>query len=251
MNNQFFLFLLICIGFSSCKTLTLKKTTKKASTAFLKDAIDHSHFDFTTFKGKAHVQYNDGKNNQNFTLNIRMRKDSIIWLSASLFGIEGIRAVLTQDSVKIIDRLGKSYTQLPVQQLQQKLKLPSVSFSTLQDIIVGNVLYYQNPQKSTSSIDSIYYLLTMLTGNYSNKIWLSSSDYTVQRNFIQDQTYNQSIDVIYQEYKSIEKQPFSHKRSILIKRGVLTNSANLDFQKVEINKPTSYPFNIPNKYAGN
>ena len=40
----------------------------------------------------------------------RMYKDSVIWISVTaIFGIEGLRAIITQDSVKILDKQNKCY----------------------------------------------------------------------------------------------------------------------------------------------
>lgn len=248
MNNRFFFFLVLFAFLSSCKTLGVKKKEHTVSVAYLEEAIKNAHFNFSSLSARLKVHYHSPKNNQSFVLNLRMKKDSIIWLSASLFGIEGVRAILTKDSIKLIDRLNKQYIAQPIAYLQRTVNIQNISFSTLQDIIVGNVLYYQNTSKATSRIDSSYYLLSAITGNFLNNIWLNTGTYKMARNFVQDQAYNQSIDINYADYNSVDKQLFPFKRTIHIKRGYFSSTANLDFSKVEINKKVSFPFKVPEKY---
>ena len=72
----------------------------------------HNKISFTTFSAKIDVDYQgtDGKK-YNVNANLRMYKDSVIWISVTgLFGIEGLRAYITKDSVKILNKLDKIYT---------------------------------------------------------------------------------------------------------------------------------------------
>ena len=60
----------------------------------------------STFSAKVDVKYidPDGKK-YDVNANIRMYYDSVIWVSVTgLLGIEGVRAYITHDSVKLIDK---------------------------------------------------------------------------------------------------------------------------------------------------
>src|SRR6516165_2254816 len=67
-------------------------------------ALINNYISFQTFSAKLNVDYidaDDKKYNVNATL--RMYKDSTIWVSVNaIFGIEGLRALITKDSVKIL-----------------------------------------------------------------------------------------------------------------------------------------------------
>ncbi len=63
------------------------------------------NINFTTFSAKINVDYQgtDGKK-YDVNANLRMYKDSAIWISiTAIFGIEGLRAYITKDSVKILN----------------------------------------------------------------------------------------------------------------------------------------------------
>jgi len=59
---------------------------------------------YTTFNAKLDVDYEDGTGQQlNLNAQLRMYKDSLIWASiTAILGIEGLRAYITRDSVKVI-----------------------------------------------------------------------------------------------------------------------------------------------------
>ena len=67
------------------------------------------------------------------SINIKNRKDSIIWLSASgPFGIEIIRAQLTPDSIYFVNRINKTYLIKPASHVKGFIK-SELSFYDLQN----------------------------------------------------------------------------------------------------------------------
>ena len=87
---------------------------REDSIAFIKEnfnQIQKNRIDFTTFSAKMDVDYDDpdGKK-MDVNAQIRMYKDSIIWVSiTAILGIEGLRAYITTDSVKVLDKQNKIY----------------------------------------------------------------------------------------------------------------------------------------------
>lgn len=72
-----------------------------------------------------------------FTGSLRMRRDSTIWISASaLMGIENVRALITQDSVFLINRMNQTYLAEPFSAMEETMGTPS--FQELQSTLLGN-----------------------------------------------------------------------------------------------------------------
>ena len=68
-----------------------------------------------------------GSEEWTFTGNIRMRRDSTIWISVSAFlGMESLRALVTQDSVVLVNRMNQTYLAEPIAALVQILQVPSL-----------------------------------------------------------------------------------------------------------------------------
>src|SRR5437879_13370008 len=70
--------------------------------------------DFTTFSGKAKTKLDINGNSNDVTLNIRIQKGQKIWVSVTaIAGIEVARAMITPDSLLVINKLQGLYLRKP------------------------------------------------------------------------------------------------------------------------------------------
>src|SRR5688572_43061 len=157
------------------------------SAAFIRETmskVQAGKIDFTAFSAKINVDYQgtDGKK-YDVNANLRMYKDSAIWISiTAIFGIEGLRAYITKDSVKILNKQDKVYTARSVAYLQEVTALP-LDLKSLQDILIGNPVFFDSSTVSYSrSGNSISLLSTgkwfrnLLTLNEMGRIENSKLD---------------------------------------------------------------------------
>src|SRR5437762_7991355 len=90
----------------SKKDTSIRVTQKKTvdSFAIVKNIISNlsqKRIDFTTFSAKVKIDYEGKENSDQATAYIRIQKDSLIWISLTgALGIEGMRVLINQDSVK-------------------------------------------------------------------------------------------------------------------------------------------------------
>ena len=162
-NKVLILLIVVVSFFASCRSTKNIQTAiaKKDTTVVVPVSPDHGHgdsmayikqnyrllqkqrIDYTTFSAKIDVDYEDGTGKKyNVTAHVRMYKDSVIWISiTAILGIEGLRAYMTRDSVKLINKQDKIYTARSVAYLQEVADLP-LDFSSLQDLIIGNPIFY-------------------------------------------------------------------------------------------------------------
>lgn len=83
--------------------------------------------DYQWMAGKLNGELGVGSDEWAFTGNIRMRRDSTIWISVSAFlGMESIRALVTQDSVVLVNRMNQTYLAEPMSNLVQTFQIPSL-----------------------------------------------------------------------------------------------------------------------------
>ncbi len=146
MSKLFLLFTVAICFFYSCRS------TKKIQTAIAqidtvavavvpidnsgKDSMDFikenynkvmsNRINFTTFAAKIDIDYEDANGKKyNVNAHLRMYKDSVIWISiTAILGIEGLRAYITADSVKLLDKQNKTYIARSVSYLQEVTALP-------------------------------------------------------------------------------------------------------------------------------
>ena len=142
LNNFYCKIIFFCFFgmLMSCHTTKKVQTgvIKKQNVTELLSILDKNQIKYQNFAASAQITITQPDETRTINAKIRLKKDSVIWLSASLFGIEGARAILTPDSVKILNRLEQTYIAAPFSYFQKKYNVP-LNFSSLQNILVGNV----------------------------------------------------------------------------------------------------------------
>lgn len=214
--------------------------------------VDSNRIDFRTFSAKINVDYrgSDGKN-YDVNANVRMYKDSAIWIAVNaLLGIDAMRLYITKDSVKLLDKLNKTYTARSVDYLQEVTSLP-LDLHVLQDLIVGNPLFLDSNIVSYSAGNNQISLLS-LGVLFKNLITLNESDKTLLHSKLDDTdpVRNRTADLTYTNYENKKGLPFSTKRQIVVAEKNRLD-IKLDFKQYEFNQDLSFPFSIPKNYARN
>ena len=121
--------------------------------------IEKSRIEFQTFSSKIKViSERNGSSNPDVSLNVKMIKDSLIWISAtaSILNLEVYRLFVETDSVTLIDKLNTSYRVEPISYLNEITGLP-FTLSSLQDFLAGNAIFAEanNAQGIRSGTNSI------------------------------------------------------------------------------------------------
>lgn len=240
---------------STAKTATVTKpdTPKTDTQQLVKKTlalVEQARIHFTTFSAKVDVDYKgtDGKGH-NVNGNIRMYKDSAIWLSvsATLLNIEGLRLLITKDSVKLMNKLDKTYAVRGIGFLQEATSLP-LDLYILQDLIIGNPVYLDsNVVRYTHGNGTI--TLLSIGELFKNSVSFSESDGTVLNSKLTDtDPYRaRNADLVYSDYESKTAKPFATKRQVMVsERGRL--EVKLDFKSYAFNGDVSFPFKVPKNY---
>ena len=80
----------------------------------------------------------NGMNFDDLSGQLRMRKDSLVWLSVTAtLGVEVLRAKVSTDSVWIVNRIEKTYLAEPMKNLSETLGIP-LSLALLQTLLLDN-----------------------------------------------------------------------------------------------------------------
>jgi hypothetical protein len=228
---------------------------KSDTVIFIKNTLNKiiaGRVQYTSFNAKVNVDYKgtDGKN-YNVNANIRMYKDSAIWISANaILGIEAMRVLITKDSVKLLDKLNKTYTARSVDYLQEVTSLP-LDLYTLQDLIIGNAVFVDSNIVAFSATTSTISLLSKGQW-FKNLITLDATNNSLLYSKLDDVNVarNRTADLSYSDYENKKGFLFATKRRILVtEKGRL--DIKLDFRQYEIDQDVSFPFSIPKNYDRN
>lgn len=211
----------------------------------VKNTID----DFETFSAKVKVDFQGADDKRNdFNAFIRLKKDSVIWVSVNaLLGIEAFRVLITPDSVKVLNKLNKVVQLRSVEYLQEITKLP-FTFKDIQDLILGNPVYFSDNilsyKKEGESI-------TILTRHdlFRHLLTVHASNYVLSHSKLDDVNgvRSRTGDITYGDYTTENGRTFSTFRKI-----TFSEKAKLDiemkYKQFEFNIPLNFPFSIPKNF---
>ena len=270
MNKLFKLFFLLFLPTllvinSSCKSTrsTLKKPLKEHGFEYLYSRMLENQISFDYLNAKFSIAYQKGKKKTDLRGQLRIRKDSIIWVSLSpAMGIEAARIALSDDSVKFINRLNKTYLTGEYKMLDSLLRT-SIDYSIVESMIIGNDLTQYDVDKFKSSIDGGLYRITiqkrtkirkyMRKGEIDTKvlvqnIWLDPENFKIRKIEIKELGEdNKKLQVFYNKYQAVESQLFpSEVRIEIIAENKIT--IDINYGKTELNEPLKFPFRISKKY---
>lgn len=208
-----------------------------------------NHIDFKTFSGKADVDFDDGKGgSRSVSAKLIMKKDEVIWLSAGLMGFEGIRVMITKDSVKVLNKLQKEYTASSLAYLQEKIGLP-LDFAMLQDLLIGNAVFV-NKESATMEKEATKYNLTTEDKKFKNLLTVLISGYLLSESRLSDldPAQKRSATLLYNDYRSVSGRNFSALRDIKV--NYKTNiSIKLNYRSADFDGEVTTPFSIPTGYT--
>lgn len=250
----------LMIGFVISLSLNACKTTKTATSNFpaprpqstkdLTRHLENNKIDVEWLSAKSKVSFKSEVQSQKGTLNIRLRKDSVIWMNVKKLGIEGARILITPDSIYVIDRIHKQYAISDFSLIQEKYHLPA-DFNSLQNLILGNPLLISGVELTTQ-IDSTQYHLSSSSDLIPTRdYWLNGLTKTLTKMIFLDYRNNRKVKVELSKYQALDQYKyFSYFRSLNMsspETGDLTIDINIS--KVEINVPKSIRFEIPEHYT--
>ncbi|WP_400193352.1 DUF4292 domain-containing protein [Hymenobacter sp. B81] len=215
-------------------------------------AVMARNLDFTylSAKGKAQIDANGEKYSAN--VNLRMRKDSVIWLSASLLGIEGVRAIITPDSVQVINKLEKTFYAGNFTYLSRQFNVP-VTFAQVQALLLGDYLPALNGATPRVENDGPVQKVNYQQASVLVEQLIDLSRSRVQKLSVQDVQTSNSVKVTYADFQPLEGngQLFAHGTLIEAQQpGRPAALISISYRSVELDKSKlDFPFSVPAAYG--
>ena len=268
--NSFLISLLVLA--SSCRA---KKTITKApvnvttgiigtgisSSDSLSRAIQIADAPIQWFGAKVSVDSDINNQTNSFSANLRIKKDSAIWISISpALGIEVARALITPDSLKFINRINGTYFKGDFKYLNELLQI-EVNFKMIQAILLGNAyLHYAIEQYISDRENSELVLSTFkkrrirrdidveIPQILTQEVWFSSIQNKIVRMEMQDYRPVRKFTVNYLQFEKVDDLSMPNKLVITAQADKHVK-IDLEYSRMTINKELNLPFNIPDNYV--
>jgi len=247
MNKlQILIALALLFASISCKRDSIRFKSRDTK-AFQVEELDFDYFD-----ARSKVRFVEGDRQVNGYARIRIRKDSLIWFSVSPpVGLEVTRALITPDTIWILNRLDKEFYIFNYKEISRYFNF-DINFQLIQSMVLGN-LPKPISAKSRVAKNQEYYMVKQDDDKFNIESYVNLENRKVETVMINEVPTNNMLMLNYTEFKELEQYLFPYNCLVNLtyktKDGQLITSLNLQYNKAEISdKPLKFPFNVPNKY---
>jgi hypothetical protein len=224
----------------ACKN---KPTPKYFKLPENKGQLTQVNFLYLTAKAKLHYQ----DENQSFksAVEIRAKKDSAIWISfRPALGVEVARMLITQDSIKVLDRTKQAEYLYAMKELRHNLKF-DLHFAHIEALLTGNLMYQNKPTNVSKEAD--YQIITQKEKSIELKNYVGNNQKIAKVSFFDTITQHKA-NVTYADYREVSANLFPYFSAALLtyfnqQQQATQIETTLNYQKITLgNKPLLFPF---------
>ncbi len=264
-NISFLVFIGLAILIAGCKTKRsiIKEPIKTYGEEYLLEKLAENELRFNWLSAKMRISYTEDRITSDFKGQLRMRKDSVIWITFSpALGIEAARLMITQDSIKYMNRIDKVYFKGNYDFVNRYLQT-DIDFDMLQSIIIGNDFQFYEKTTFRASYDNPEYRLSTTSRRKLKRfvedvvdekpvliqnIWLHPETFKITKiDYKEYGKEHKKLEATYDNFTLLEEMLFP-TRLIFEVSADANISIDVNFSRTELNEPKSFPFTIPSKY---
>jgi len=237
------LFLLMACSFMlSCSSNKgLKKVSKKSLTEVL-EGMEDQQVDFDWFTSKGRLSIDSEETSGSVRCDIRMIKDSLVWMNFKKLGFELARTQITADSCHVVYRRDNMYEAGTTEEFLNYYNL-YISFLELQHLIIGQFTIPKVDMVTSYDSDK-YYNLKFQKDNV-DYFYQIKSDFNLHAVGIKDDRGRQ-VNIQISDYNELG---FPDRKELLIFTPE-EGEAKMVFKLsgATFNVPKKIPFEIPDYY---
>jgi hypothetical protein len=183
--------------------------------------------------------------------NIRVRKDSVIWINFSVIGVQAGKALINHDSITIVNNVKKEYYVFEYAELSKRYNF-TINYDVIQAAMLDNLLI---PRQESDNItqNPSFYLLQQHTGTIDVMNYVNAASMKIEKVELKEGNTSNSLTINYSNFQPVSTKVFPYNGTINLfyktPGGVLNTTVIFEYNKAEVgDKELKFPFNIPKKY---
>ena len=240
---------------------TLAKKEVKAIDSMVKKTIEPQKIDdaelklvtedlnFNYLKAKSKIVWKTQQNQDTYTVDIRMKKDSLIWVNISQTGITGATGLFSKSKVQFYQKINGEYFNLTYDSVSVLMGF-KVDYLILQSLIVGNQPYKKNNSRVIRENENI--ILKQQEGriNIDNMV---GPNRKLKKLLVNDVPTSNKMTMDFEEFTLLNQVlfPFSSQINLDVKdkdNKSVNTLISIKYSKVELlDTPLEFPFKVPEK----
>lgn len=253
------------------------------------EQIEANTFKFETLSGKLSANVETATMNGSFKINLRSAHDSTLWMSLTpALGIEAARVLIQHDTLQYLNKLKKQSFSGNFDAIDTVLYYHT-GYNFIENLLVGNPVDIQPGEKYSAGVEDLYYVIqtkvkrkvrkamdvrlkkasddtlsmevvkekqfNKATEKYGDedlilkRYFVRADDFRVVKAYIDDLLYKRAIRIEYADFMDVNGTSFPHTINIEVSTPTESAKFKLQYSRVKINEPQTYPFKIPSSYS--
>ncbi len=245
-------FLIVVVGvLFSCKSKAVL-VEGKAKDALSSEAIISNHYhnkkEFSTLYIKSNAHYEDKKQSQRVTAEIKIKKDEIILISIRFIGITMAKALITPTKVQYYEKINNSFFEGDYSTLSRWLG-SDLDFNKVQNMLLGEALDDLNKGKfSANIVDQMFKLEDSTDVNTKKSYFFESEKYLIKKQQISQKAQDRTLQIVYPNYSDINQIAMPTNIIIDAVQNKETTNITIDYNTITFNEDLSFPYSVPEGY---
>ncbi|MEM1001477.1 MAG: DUF4292 domain-containing protein [Bacteroidota bacterium] len=241
------LVVLMAISCKSTKRLTASgEPNEKLSTRQLIKTHKKNFTDFNTLQAKVKIDITQGEKSQGATFNLRMEKDKVIWLSATL-GLARLK--ITPEKVQYYSKLDNEYFDGDYLLISDFAGV-DLDFNKVQNLLLGHAIYdLDSPPHVASINDDSYILKPKEADSLLDILYLiNPGHFKLDALELYQPSNRRMLQVDYESYQKIKGQVLPKDIRIVAVDQTDQASIEIDFKSINLDNELRFPFKIPSGF---
>lgn len=201
---------------------------------------------FKTLASRVQVVYADGNKEQSITVSLRMEKDRIIWIKASILGITLAKAMITPERVSYYETISNTYFDGDFTLLSEWLGT-ELDFEKAQSILLGQSIFNLDENNYQASIIQNRYKLLPKTQpfNFIHSLILNADNFKVLSGTLSQPGEGRLFSLRYGAYQQVEGSYYPSDIWIDATDHDRKTKISVSYKNIDVNAAVSFPFDIP------
>lgn len=254
--------LLFIASACSVSKRTIKAPLKEQGAEYLFQNLKSHELKYDFLSARFSATFSQNKQNTSFSGQIRIQRDSAIWISISpIMGIEMVRVMITPDSIKYMNRIDKSYFIGNFDYINTLIN-STLDYDMLQSFLTGNDFSFYENSSFRAGIENQEYKLITTNRQKLKKyvrnneeisiplqnIWLNAETFKISKVLIRELIPNGRKLLGTYEYSLNQGQLMPAKVHFDLETLDNKNSIEMEYSKISLSNDLKFPFTLPGKY---
>lgn len=251
--KKYIAIVVVCLFMISCKSkaVAVQNNTTEEPTK-LDNKVVEKHYNnklnFTTLYIKASAKYEDEKQSQNVTADIRIKKNEQILISIRFLGITMAKALITPSTVSYYEKINGTYYEGDFSSLSKWLGT-DLDYGKVENLLVGEALYDLQKGKYTQTIvENLFRLEDAKATDLTKVFFIDADKYLIQKEQISKPSENMMLQIAYADSKVFEQGilPTTIEINAIQPKG--KTDISLNYNNISFNEDLNFPYSIPSGY---